>query len=50
MMFDQVQECIADVAASGSGGGVGGAGDSAMTKRLKELEKANAELKKVESV
>ena len=47
-MFDQVQECIADVAASGSGGGAGGAGDSEMAKRIEELEKANAELKKVE--
>ena len=47
-MFDQVQECIADVAASGSGGGVGGAGDSEMAKRIEELEKQNADLKKVE--
>jgi hypothetical protein len=49
-MFEEVQETIAEVATTsgGEGGGSGNSsgGDSEMAKRIAELEKANAELKK----
>ena len=47
-MFEEVQETIAEVSSGGGGGGgsSGGGGDDEMAKRIAELEKANAELKK----
>ena len=49
-MFEEVQETFADGAPTcgGEGGGSGNSsgGDSEMAKRIAEIEKANAELKK----